>query len=209
MSKSKICTIFMVLVLAQAALSKSVDSSNSVESSEESIKNLNPKQRLVTYIAISVVGMVQEYSEKCMNVSRNILNDVDFLAHHEPMVVEFKNNLTQFVEATEANKDMEKMFDFVDMFSNTTDFYYEIPEDKLTPEHKYIMEVLNKHHYKNIEIEMTKEFAPVAEQFMKMFNEYKSDLDKPMLDWYEKYQHIDDFEDKLEAFTEFIKMADD
>ncbi|XP_023303898.2 uncharacterized protein LOC111685849 [Lucilia cuprina] len=209
MSKSKICTIFMVLFLAQAALGKSVDTSNSVESSEETVKNFTPKQRLITYMAISIIGMVQEYSDKCMNVSRSILKDEDFLAHHEPMVVEFKNNLTQFVEATEANKDMEKMFDFVDIFSNTTDFYYEIPEDKVTPEQKYIIEVLNKHHYKDIEIEMNKLFEPFSEKFMKMFNEYRSDLDKPMLDWYERYQQIEDFEEKLEAFTELTKIVDD
>ncbi|KAI8121063.1 hypothetical protein FF38_12688 [Lucilia cuprina] len=195
---SKICAIFMVLFLAQAALAK--PSESSVE------KDLTPKQELAGYIGISLIALIQDYSEKCIKVSREILRDEDFLARHEPMFVEFKQNLTKFVDAYEAAADAEKKFDILDMFSNTSDFYYEIPEDKYTPESKYIVDVLNKYHYRDIESEMEKEFSPFVEQVMKIFEENKSALDKPTLAWFEKYQHMSDFEEKLNAFSSLLEM---
>ncbi|XP_037827558.1 uncharacterized protein LOC119615621 [Lucilia sericata] len=149
---SKICAIFMVLFLAQAALGKPADSSVEQE--------LTPKQELAGYIGISLFALIQEYSEKCIKISREILKDDDFKVRPEPMIVEFKEKLNKFVDAYETSTDMEKKIDTLDMFSNIIDFYYEIPEDKYTPESKYIVDIWTNTTTRTLKLRWRKNSLP-------------------------------------------------
>ncbi|XP_037826158.1 uncharacterized protein LOC119614128 [Lucilia sericata] len=195
MSNFKICAILLVLILSQTAFVKSENSS------EKTNTNLTSKQSFLKYVITSFSAMIQEYSEKSLKVSRAILKNEEFKSHHEPLIEEFKHNLTQFLDYIEANNNVPNKLVAIDMFTNTTDFYYEIPEQKLTSETKYILEILNKYRYKDIEVEMEKKFSTFEKYFKKMFEEFKSEWDERALEWYEKYQNIQDFKEKFNAFT--------
>lgn len=112
-----------------------------------------------------------------------------------------------FVEKYEANKETEQIWDLFEIYTNATEHYLELPEEKYTPESKFIVELLSKYKCKELETEFVKAFEILLENFMKMFEEAKMFMEKPVLDWYEKFVAIKDFEEKLNAFGEFIELV--
>ncbi|XP_065357330.1 uncharacterized protein LOC135951581 [Calliphora vicina] len=202
----KIYTIFMVLFLTQAALGKSIDSSNSVDSSEE-IKDITPKQSLLIYAVGNFLKLGQQFAEKAFIISRDLLKDESLMASEKPEILEFKKNITMFVEKYETNKETEHVWDLFEIYTNATEHYMELPEEKSTPESKFIVELLTKYKCKELETEFVKAFESLLENFMKMFEEAKLVMEKPVLDWYKKFVTITDFEEKLIAFGEFIELV--
>ncbi|XP_065357266.1 uncharacterized protein LOC135951529 [Calliphora vicina] len=205
----KIFTIFMVLFLAQSSLAKPVDDLSSLfDSSEEEMrKNPTPAQKLLLFTLDNVISLGKSYSANAFNVSRNILKDESLMANDKPEVLEFKKNLTMFVEKYEANKKPLLLWDIMDIYIVTIDKYSDIPEEKLTTESKFISEIVDKYNSDLTALEFAIDVVLFMRNFELMFEEHKADLDKPMLDWYENYCNLDDFEEKIDAINGFIAMV--
>lgn len=170
-------------------------------------KNPTPAQKLLLYTYDNLVAMGNQYATNAVNVSRKILKDESMVASDKPEIMEFKKNLTMFVKKYESVKNPTVMWDVLDIYSNTTDYYLEISEEKVTPESKLIVDTLNKYNTKNVVMEFARQFIVFMDNFTKMFEENKMYLEKPMLDWYEKYKAITDVEEKIDAFADFIDLA--
>ncbi|XP_065358002.1 uncharacterized protein LOC135952127 [Calliphora vicina] len=201
----KIFTIFMVLFLIQTAFGKSIDSSKSIESVEEN-EDITPKQFLFIFAAGSFLQLIQQFGEKAVESSRQLLKDDSLLANDQPEVVEFKQNLTMFVENYDTNKETEQVWEIMTIYGDTVDYYLELPDEELTPESTFILDLLNKYKHKELETEFIKEFDQLVENFKQMFEESKSDLGEPELQWYEKFQTLTDFEKRLDAFGDFLEL---
>ncbi|XP_065358531.1 uncharacterized protein LOC135952495 [Calliphora vicina] len=202
----KLFTIFLVLFLIQAAFGKSIDSSKSAESVEEK-ESIKPKHLLFIYAAGSFLQLIQQFSDKAADSSRQLLKDDSLLANDQPEVLEFKQNLTMFVEKYDANKETEEVFDIMELYGQTVDHYFDLDDDELTPESTFILDVLNKYKHKEIQAEFIKEFDEFVEKFKQIFEKSKSQLGEPELEWYEKFQTLTDFVKRIEALGNFIALA--
>ncbi|XP_065357422.1 uncharacterized protein LOC135951667 [Calliphora vicina] len=205
MAAYQIYTIFMVLLLIQSTFCKSLgDTANSTDSSTQEIQ---PKQDLLLYTALTFLSIGQSYADKAVNVSRLLLKDADLLANDQAEVLQFKSNLTQFVANYDGNKEAESIWDVMEIFVKITDYYYDLPEAKQTSESKFIVNLLNKYNFKEVEAHLIKEFENFVVSFKQLFEETKSYLEKPLLDWYEKFITLEDTEEKIDAVGEFVELA--
>ncbi|XP_065357385.1 uncharacterized protein LOC135951628 [Calliphora vicina] len=205
MAAYQIYTIFVVLLFIQCSFCKSLG--NTGNSTDTSTDEMEPKQALLLYTAFTFISLGQSYAHKAANLSRLLLKDADLLANNDAEVLQFKSNLTQFVANYDANKEAELVWDIMDIYVNITDHYYDLPEAKQTLESKFILNLLNKYNCKKVETQLLKDFEPFVENFKRLFEDAKSVLEKPLLDWYEKFITLKDFEEKIDAIGEFIELA--
>ncbi|XP_046805972.1 uncharacterized protein LOC124419691 [Lucilia cuprina] len=209
MSSYKIYTIFLVFFLTQVFAKPLEDTFQFFDTSEEEQKiraNPTPEQKLLIYTFDNFVSLGKHYGANVLEVCRNILKDESLKGNDKPEVLEFKKNLTSFVEKYESNKNPQLMWDIIEMYSDTTEKYAHIPDDKATPESSYILELLNKYNARDIAVKFASEFKTFMDNFVAMFEENKEHLEKPMLDWYEKFKTLTEYEDKLDAFTGFLEL---
>lgn len=176
-----------------------------MDSSEEI--NLKPKEALMLYTGTNFLLLGSKYAIKSVKTCKEILKDEDLLANDKPEVLEFKKNLTTFLDTFESNKDLEKTFDSLEMFGNITDHYLELTEENYTPETKFIARILNKYNVKDMETDFIKDFNSFIEQFKILFEAAKIYMENPILEWYEEFLTIDDFEKKLDSFVKFIELV--
>ncbi|KAM7352105.1 uncharacterized protein ACRADG_004743 [Cochliomyia hominivorax] len=206
MVSNKMFAAILVLFLIQSTFAKPVENnSKSAESSEE--KDVSAKDSLTLYTAVQFLAIATKYAEQSANISRDIIKDEELLANEKPEVIEFKKNITKFVESYDSAKDADKALESIELFSNTTDHYYELPEDKQTPESEFIVKILNKYKVKDLETDVLKQFDEFLVNFKSLFEKAKGELKKPLLDWYDNFLTITDFEKKFEAFNEFADLV--
>ncbi|XP_037825574.1 uncharacterized protein LOC119613617 [Lucilia sericata] len=211
MTTFKIYAFFMVLFLAQALVyAKPLqDTFHFFDTSEEEIKireNPTPKQQLLLYTFDNFVYLGKHYGDNAVEVSRHILKDDSLVGNDKPEVLQFKKNLIQFMENYECNSNPQLMWDYIDVYSDLTEKYAHITDDNVTPESSYISELLKKYNARDIAIKFANEFQMFMDNFVNMFEANKEHLKKPMLDWYEKFKTLTDFEDKLDSFTGFLEL---
>ncbi|KNC27103.1 hypothetical protein FF38_12691 [Lucilia cuprina] len=209
----KIFTIFMVLFLVQNAWGKAIDHSSeslfsSSDEEDEIRKNPTPAQKLVLFTYDNFVSLAKHYSKSAANISRLVLKDEAMIANDKPEVLEVKKNLTLYLEHYESNKKEKDLWDILDIYTDTVDKYIDMPEDAITPESTFIEGILKKYNAQDVILEFAVEFISFMSNFSKLFEEQKEHLDKPILDWYEKFSSISDFEEKIDAFSGFLELVD-
>ncbi|XP_037825579.1 uncharacterized protein LOC119613621 [Lucilia sericata] len=211
MTSYKIYTIFMVLFLTLVFINAKPleDTFQFFDTSEEEQKiraNPTPEQKLLLFTFDNFGSLGKHYGANALEVSRNILKDESLMGNDKPEVLEFKKNLTSFVEKYESNTNPQLMWDIIEIYSDTTEKYAHIADDKTTPESSYILELLNKYNARDIAAKFASEFKTFMDNFITMFEENKEHLEKPMLDWYAKFKTLTEYEDKLDAFTGFLEL---
>ncbi|XP_065357470.1 uncharacterized protein LOC135951710 [Calliphora vicina] len=209
MTARKMYTIFMVLFLIQAAFCQPLDNSENTIVSTDKTPEIEPKPslKLVIYLADNLISLGQKYTAKSYNVSRLLLNDETLNANTKPEVLEFKTNLKTFIENYDASKDVTPNWDIMETYANITEYYFGLTDENTTPEATFIVDLLNKYHCKELEMEFVSEVEPFVKNFKQMFEENKVNLDKPLLDWYENFETITDFQERFNAFNTFILMV--
>lgn len=161
------------------------------------------------YTTINFLVLAGKFVEKSVNATKDMLKDEDLMANNKPEVLEFKKNLTMFLDSIKENDDMEKAFDIMDIFINTTNHYLDLPKESETSETQFILDILNKYNIKDIKKGFLKDIDTFLEQFKVLFEAAKKELDKPMLEWFEKFSVIEDAEEKIDSFVKFMEFFDD
>ncbi|KAM7352963.1 uncharacterized protein ACRADG_005294 [Cochliomyia hominivorax] len=200
----KIFTILGVLLLVQGFFTKPVeDDTKSSEAME-----ITPQQILFVYTATNFVHLRSKYIKQSLNIARKILKDQDVVANDKPEVLEFKRNLTNFLESyNNEQEDNDNDSDAYDVFADIIDQYMEQPEEKQTPDSLFIKDILKKYKINDVKENFQKDFAKFLERFNLLFESSKSHMKKPMLDWYEKFKTLNRFEEKLIALGVFASMV--
>ncbi|KAI8121098.1 hypothetical protein FF38_12696 [Lucilia cuprina] len=198
----KLNSIILFVILIRSAFTKSFDNSN-----DSSLNELLPQQKLLHYVGRNFLHLAEEYAIKYADISRAILKDKTLLSEHTPEVENFKNKLIKFLENYENQKSLSQNMNIMEIFANTTEYYYKLPEENHTMETRFILKLLNKYNYKEIEKDIAKDFEPFIENFEKLFEEYEGNWDRTLMDWYEKFKTLKEFEHKLEAFSEFMELV--
>lgn len=185
----------------QTSLAKPVeDSSNLLDD------DLTPKQNLLIYAGTNFLVLGIKYIDISIIASKEILKDQDLIANNKPEILEFKKKLNTFVKSIEDDKDAEKFLNVFEIFGKTIDYYLELSKEKETPETQFIVDILKKYKIKDIEGEFNKDFDNFLEEFKVLFEAAKKDMDKSLLEWYEKFAAIEDVEKKIESLEYFLSL---
>ncbi|XP_037826155.1 uncharacterized protein LOC119614125 [Lucilia sericata] len=202
-------SLFLLVFLIQSAYSIPLEDSYSTNdaSLNKPKENLLPQQKLLHYVGTNFLLLAEEYATKYTDISRAILKDETLLSERTPEVEKFKNKLIEFVENYENQKNLPQNMNIMEIFANTTEYYYKLTEEEHTMETRLILKLLNKYNYKEIEKDIAKDFEPFIENFEQFFEEYEGHWNKALRDWYTKFKTLKEFEHKLEAFSEFMELV--
>ncbi|XP_065357410.1 uncharacterized protein LOC135951654 [Calliphora vicina] len=210
MFSNKSINLFVILLLAQLAFGKPADENVSTvydPDEEEYRKDPSPKTQFVVYTYDNIMALAKPYAADAVQLSLNILKDESFKANEKPEVMEFRKTLQMFVNKYELTRNMQKVWDFIDVYDNAIDHYYELPDEKRTTETQFILDILNKYEAKNLEQTFVKQLDVFIEKFMKKFNDTKEHLDSDMLVWYENFKTLKDFKERYRALIAFILLG--
>lgn len=124
----------------------------------------------------------------------------------EPEILEFKQNLTTFAEILDKKRLTNEVIDTIRTFAILADHYLTISDEEMTPDSKFIKQLLNKYHVENLENNFKENFGDFIENLKFLVDKAKNILSKPLLSWYEKFKDIKDFVKQIESLTEFIEL---
>ncbi|KAM7351563.1 uncharacterized protein ACRADG_004357 [Cochliomyia hominivorax] len=206
MAAYKTFILLVALISVQVIFAKPVENNFTPEDSSEEVDST--KFFLILYTGTNFINLVKKPVNEAYKMCQKLLKDEELLASKDREVIEFKNNITKFLENYDADDDMDKMFENFDYFVNATMPYLELPKDKETPQSEFIVRILNKYKVKDYKIEFMKDFDKFVDNFKTMFEASKTGMKKPVLDWYEKFKTLNAFEEKFESFGEFVDLVD-
>ncbi|KNC27109.1 hypothetical protein FF38_12695 [Lucilia cuprina] len=152
------------------------------------------------------ISLGLQYANNADVASNRILNDESLSGNTNAEILEFKTKLKEFVEKYESSRNFCMVWNIIAMYTDAVDKYFHIPEDKITPENNYILELLKKHKGSDVATRFLAEFKKFENNFVSLFEENKEHLEKPMLDWYEKFKTFNNTEKKIDAFSEFFEL---
>ncbi|XP_046805954.1 uncharacterized protein LOC111685839 [Lucilia cuprina] len=212
MEANKICTFFMLIFLIQISVTytKPVKDTYQFYDTSEEDRNTrtNPttKQKLLLFTYDNFISLGLQYANNADVVSNRILNDESLSGNTNAEILEFKTKLKEFVEKYESSRNFRMVWNIIAMYTDAVDKYFHIAEDKITPENNYILELLKKHKGSDVATRFLAEFKKFENNFVSMFEEHKEHLEKPMLDWYEKFKTFNNTEKKIDAFSGFFEL---
>ncbi|XP_065357268.1 uncharacterized protein LOC135951531 [Calliphora vicina] len=204
----KIVNICFVLILIQNVFCKPAEyTSEELDSAIDEMRtNGKPEQKLLLLSVDSLQEINEEYAVSAVNFTKHLLKDDALLANDKPEVLEFKKNLTLYLDSNDPSANLTTTNDITDNFTDTIKHYVLLPEDKATPESKFIMELLNKHNWVDLQDNLYNDTDKFFKEFLKMIEENKEVLKKPILDWYDKYRTLTDFHEKMDAIIEIVAL---
>ena len=192
----------------KAVFTKPVDDSNESFDIEEVRKNPTPKQKVFLFAIDNFTDLVKDYASKSYEVAQKILKDESLMESHNEEAENVKSKLQKFVNNYETTKDKDNKFSLVEIYNDVTEHYYDMPESKQTVNTTFILNLLKKYDARSTAVEFYKQFLVFNTNFLKMYEETKANLDKPMVEWFEKYKTIVDHEKQIDAFDSFWELAD-
>ncbi|XP_065357947.1 uncharacterized protein LOC135952079 [Calliphora vicina] len=177
----------------------------------ENDKLLTASNQLLKFTLRSFQQLSLAYAEKAKNISENLLKDSKISSSTSPKILQFKHNLTQFQEKYSLCADIDELFDLVELYSNTTSFYYELEEATLDVDSKLILSLLRKYGSEDLDNEFEKFFNVFVENFDKKFEDLKGNLKEKegevgqkLLGWYDQFKTLKDYDDKIAAFEKYF-----
>ncbi|XP_013109192.1 uncharacterized protein LOC106088295 [Stomoxys calcitrans] len=228
--KTFVWCIFLALFSISSSWAKSVENdvnkitTNEVASSKESTENnaanaeeeLTPKDQLLYFTLVAFRDMSLEYVDLAANISESLLTDEDLQPNQSTTIMEFRKNITQFLEQYKKYDGIEELFNLVDFYSNTTSHYFELTAETSAADMLKIKEKLDKYGSDELDREFENLFMKFGEQFCQKFDEYKSKLsaeelqqEKVMFDWLEEFKSIQNAEEKIFSFEKFFRFYEE
>ncbi|KNC27096.1 hypothetical protein FF38_12686 [Lucilia cuprina] len=199
----QIFAIFLIFCLTPTSFGRSAINFNAVE--EQVRTNTTPRKPVLVYAFDNLSSLGREYISRGVEISRNILKDEELTANDKPEVETFKNNLKQFVEKYDNSKrDVQDIWILIEDYGDIWQKYYKMPEDKKSPEAKFILDILNKYGCESNNIEYANKFHVFADAFVEKFEESKDQMDKDSLIWLEQFKALTKFSNKFPAVIEYV-----
>ncbi|KAI8121034.1 hypothetical protein FF38_12679 [Lucilia cuprina] len=207
MKANIIAGIIVVLSLLQTTFTKPVEEDEISSFEEELRNNPSPRKQLQIYVYDNLRSLIKDYAASSVHNSRNILKDDALLGNENPEVLEFKNDLTKYVDSYESSKkDVVKLYSLIGLYLKTTEDYLQMPEEKMSSESKLILELLNKYECENLNMEFIKKFDVFVNSFINKFEDAEEYMSKELLQWFEEFKLRPKL-DKFNSFIVFIMIA--
>ena len=179
---------------------------------------MSPSVQLLGVTVAGLMSTAVNYSEKAKPIADAILKDSELLDHVDNDEVKtFKQKLENFVDDYNNCSDGKKLFKLVELFSGTAEEFYDQEEDqKLSPQGKIILKLLKHNKVDQIEEEFTADFKKLITNFEEKYAEIKEDLKKDdkdgigekIIKWHEQFSTLKNYDDQVEAFSDFYKLFD-
>ncbi|XP_037825581.1 uncharacterized protein LOC119613623 [Lucilia sericata] len=137
MKTYQIFVIFLIFSLTPTSFGRNTPNLYAVE--EQIRTDTSPRKPVLVYAFDNLASLGKEYIASGAQISRNILKDEDLASNDKPEVEIFKNNLKQFVEKYDnSNKDVQEIWNLIEVYGDIWQKYYKMPEEKKSPEAKFI-----------------------------------------------------------------------
>ncbi|KNC27113.1 hypothetical protein FF38_12694 [Lucilia cuprina] len=149
--------------------------------------------------------MGEKYIEKIVDLSHQIQKDESLELHNEADILEFKQNINNYIESYNMNSPFEVILYKTKHFVESILYYFQLTDEQLTSEFKFIVELLEKYKYQELEEECKNNIKIFIDGFKMKFEENKDYLDKPLLEWYERFSNI---EEEGEQIMDLRKLAE-
>ncbi|XP_023303905.2 uncharacterized protein LOC111685855 [Lucilia cuprina] len=181
MTGLKIYNLFFLIITAKNILCQSTQySAEELKIIDELKTSTNIADKLKYSIIENLNIIPQHYITSAANATQYLLKDQTLQDNSEPEVLEFKKNLTQYLDKhapsmANIQASYTAMIDFGQMINP----YYELSENELTPETKLIIKLMNKYNCKTIAGNMSDHYEKFLLDVSKMLEENKTHMDKP------------------------------
>ena len=156
------------------------------------------------------------YAVQARNISEQLLKDPLVSNGESPHLRKFKQNLTDFQQQYNECSDLEELFDLVELYSNTSSFYYELDEATLDADSKLILNLLKKYGSEDLDNSFEKLFNIFVDKFEQKLESLKPDLQKEpgnvgkeIVQWFDTFKTLQDYDHKIEAFEKYFKFYED
>ncbi|KNC27112.1 hypothetical protein FF38_12690 [Lucilia cuprina] len=209
MKASKIFSIFVLILQTQTSFCKPNEESTSISELEDDLRNDSlPQKQMIVIAYDQLMALGREYIDRSAEISRNILKDESLMLNEKPEVVEFKKNLKVFVESNDNSKkkDVFTIWTLISVYVQTIENYVELSEEKITPESKFILEIINKYDCHTVNMEYRRKFNVTVDDFTRKFEEHKEHMNEHVLQWFKTFKALTKFDEKLETLTDFMFM---
>ncbi|XP_065358310.1 uncharacterized protein LOC135952350 [Calliphora vicina] len=209
MTSLRISCILFAVILTQSVLCKPVHSSDEIDRALK-VVNTDPSasEKLLVLVIDNLMTIPKQYAANAVTTTQHLLKDKAVENNNESDIQEFKNKLNMVLHVYDASASkMKSFYQTMDSFANVCEYYYQLPEDKLTADTKLIVGLLDKYNCKNVAIKLADHLDTFFVMFNKMFEDNKFDLEQPILEWYEKFVKLTDLHQKMQSIIVFIDLA--
>ncbi|KAI8121022.1 hypothetical protein FF38_12669 [Lucilia cuprina] len=174
---------------------------------------ISANDKLLLYYENNLELFAKEFSDKAKAISEKILLDSIIQKAKTPLIKEFKNNLTKYLN----NYDLYKHFDLNNelliQFITTTMQYYQ-QEPTTNKDFQYIIKLLRKLRYDELCNEYEMKFQKfIKEKFLQKFEELKQELlndqskqSRALLSWYNDLQECRNYKCYYNLFQKFTSV---
>lgn len=146
-----------------------------------------------------------QYAEQALNATKFLLKDKTLTNNDLPEIVVFKTKLIEFFNKYNPLMRFEAV-EAMEAFANITEYYFEQTEDEMTNEMKFIVNLLNKYDCQELTMKCTTHWRIFVENLTEMLEEFKDDLDQPILQWYEKFKKAKNLRDKISYIMDYLLL---
>lgn len=178
-------------------------------------KLLSPSNQLLKFTLSNFKDLSLDYSKKAKAITQDLLKDLQISSSTSKQILEFKTNLTKFEEKYSLCDGIDDLFDLAEVYSNTTSFYYELPESEVQGDTKLLLDLLKKYGSEDLDNEFEKHFNVFVTNFDKKLEDLKEQLKQEhskesneVLKWFEEFKKLNTYDDKIEAFEKFFSFYD-
>lgn len=182
----------------------------------ETDKELSGSSQLLKMTLKSFQQLSLNYGYQARNISEQLLKDPQIANSQAPQLLKFKQNLTEFQQQYNRCSDLDELFDLVELYSNTSSFYYELDELTMDADSKIILGLLRKYGSEDLDNSFEKLFNVFVDKFEQKLESLKADLQnepgtvgKQIVQWYETFKTLNDYDDKIDAFEKYFKFYEE
>lgn len=176
---------------------------------------LAPSLQLLKFTLSNFKDLSVDYAKKAKAITEKLLKDSQISSTTSHKILEFKSNLTNYEEKYSLCDGIDDLFNLAEVYSNTTSFYYELPESEIRGDTKILLDLLKKYGSEDLDNEFEKHFDVFVTNFDTKFENLKEELKKEhskespeVLKWFEDFKKLNTYDDKIEAFEKFFKFYD-
>lgn len=164
--------------------------------------NPTPAEKLVLLTIEHFRSIPKQCADLAIDTSKKLLKDQTLVNSNEPEMLVLKQNLTKFVNKYNSPTEAQAT-KILDKYEHLINAYYAEPKDVRSKETQFIVDLLDKYEAKDVFTKGNLYMEEFLGKFDKMFQEYKQGFEKPILDWYVKFQE-GNLQQKIALIIDFM-----
>ncbi|XP_037826685.1 uncharacterized protein LOC119614639 [Lucilia sericata] len=171
---------------------------NPLKASTTPTQPISAKEQLLEYYEKELQILSKEFTEKAKDFSEKLLKDKLLQYASTPTIIEFKQNITDFLHNYRLFRRYNLSMQFLRQFIVTTIKYYHPETRSPNQDTQYILDLLKKQGYDNLRDEYELKFQKlIKEKLLNKFMELKTQLlptNEALHNWFNDIKKCQDYE---------------